>query len=388
MSGSLRVAVNSRELWRRPITTKTEAASQVRKVLQSIKDRLGQPGGAKVNEATTRAHFLTPLLGALGYQSIDDIVFEHYLPDGKTFLDYRLVVSGKPRVSVEAKALDVPLTEKDAAQVVSYAAILGDEWAVLTNARQWQLFHAFAPAALADKRMLTIDLIGWNSDAEFDAVFEQLWLVSQDAFESGDGPASWVTTKKLDQWLKSRLSDPASPEVKYLRKQAEAAGLKATGEQIATWLKARVDGARGIDSYPTKDHVSQAPHEAPLSAIAATSNDYVAPDPSPGTSPTYWLIPAGAQGGFSSVDHLTAWLNKGFWGFGQKTAGRKSMKVGDWAAFYAAKSGCVMAFGRIAGSLDTLVDANEWPGPNPQTEQIYKVPLSDLKWLAEPVWYR
>jgi hypothetical protein len=70
------------------VATKTEAASQVRKVLQLVKDRLAQPGGSKLNEAQTRAHFLTPLLGALGYESIDDLEFEHYLPDGKTFLDF------------------------------------------------------------------------------------------------------------------------------------------------------------------------------------------------------------------------------------------------------------------------------------------------------------
>ena len=86
------------------VSSKTEAASRVRQVLQSVKDRLAQPGGSKVNEATTRAHFLNPLLEALGYSTIDDILFEFYLPDGKTFLDYRLVVDGKPRVGVEAKA--------------------------------------------------------------------------------------------------------------------------------------------------------------------------------------------------------------------------------------------------------------------------------------------
>src|SRR3990172_10384754 len=142
------------------MTTRTEAASEVRKVLQSVRDRLAMPGGAKVNEATTRAHFISPLLVALGYQSIDDVLFEYYLPDGKQFLDYRLVVDGKPRVAVEAKALDVPLTDQHAAQAVSYASVLGDEWAVVTNARHWRLYHAFAQAPLADKLILTADLVG------------------------------------------------------------------------------------------------------------------------------------------------------------------------------------------------------------------------------------
>lgn len=136
------------------MTAKTEADSQVRKVLQTVKDLVGQPGSAKVNEATTRAHLLNPLLAALGYESIDDIEFEHYLPDGETFLDYRLRVEGEPRVSVEAKALDSVLSDKDAAQAVSYASILGDEWAVVTNAREWRLYHTWRTRSRANHSQL------------------------------------------------------------------------------------------------------------------------------------------------------------------------------------------------------------------------------------------
>ncbi len=119
------------------MATKTEAASQVRTVLQAVKDRPAQPGGARMNEATTLAHVPNPLLNALGYCGIDDLEFEHCLPDGKTFLDYRLYVDGKARVAVEAKALEVGVTDREASQGVSYASILGDEWTVRTNARQW-----------------------------------------------------------------------------------------------------------------------------------------------------------------------------------------------------------------------------------------------------------
>jgi hypothetical protein len=233
------------------VTTKTEAASEVRKILQSIKDRMSQPGGVKVNEATTRAHFITPLLGALGYRSIDDILFEVYLPDGKTFLDYRLVVDTKPRVSVEAKALESHLTDKDAAQVVQYANLLGDHWSVVTNAREWRLYETFAQVPLAEKHILTIDLVGWGTDAEFDGVFERLWLTSREAFETGAGPSSWLTTKKLDSLLRTALTDPGSPEIKYIRKRLQDQGVEATLDQLASWLKARLDANASAIPEPT-----------------------------------------------------------------------------------------------------------------------------------------
>jgi hypothetical protein len=369
------------------VTTRTEAASQVRKVLQSIKDRIAQPGGFKVNEATTRAHFLNPLLDALGYRSIDDIVFEHYLPDGKTFLDYRLVVDGKPRVAVEAKALEVTLTDKDAAQAVSYATILGDEWAVVTNAREWRLYHTFARAALPEKLILTVNLVSWSTDSEFDAVFDQLWLISKESFLAGEGPGSWLKNQKLDHVLRRSLTDSESAEVKYIRKQLEAKGVSVTADQVASWLKVRLDPAQ---SQATAK-VEQTPYPQPQSTLPATKVTDAAPaatKPVKATvsdGPRHWIIPSGKRAGFSSTEHLKTWLGKGFWGFGQSTPGRKSIRVGDWACFYVAQSHQVLAYARIAGELDTHVSLEDWPGPGSPDLSIYKVPLETITWLEAPV---
>lgn len=374
------------------MTTKTEAASQVRQVLQSVKDRLGQPGGAKVNEASTRAHFLNPLLEALGYRSIDDIQFEYYLPDGKTFLDYRLFVDGRPRLAVEAKALDVPLTDAHAAQAVSYAAVLGDEWAVVTNAREWRLYHAFAQSPLAEKLILKADLVGWEGDAQFDSVFEQLWLIGKDSFMAGDGPGSWLATRKLDQLLRSVFVDPSSVEVKALRRHLEHRGVTVSPDQIAAWMKSRLDGNATQSVIVGKVPSPAAPYPTagsqsspqPSHAVAST---YGSPNKPPGAAGVgkFWLIPAGKRGGSTAAEHLAMWLHKGFWGFWAATPGRKVIRPGDWACFYAAKTKQILAYGRISGELDSLVTPDEWPEPNPPEQPIYKVPLEDIVWLAPPM---
>ena len=302
-----------------------------------------------MNEATTRAHFLNPLLEALGYRSIDDVLFEYYLPDGKTFLDYRLVVDGKPRVAVEAKALSVSLTDKDAAQVVAYGSILGDEWAVVTNAREWRLYHTFVQAGLQEKRMLTVDLIGWESDAQFDNVFEQLWLISKESFTTGEGPATWLTSQKLDHTMRSALTDPASPEIKYIRKQLESRGVSVAADQVVSWFRTRLETGpattplhrRAIPAaYPSPQSKSLvAAHESPTAPVARAKG--IPPGP-----PQHWLIPAGTRSGYSSAEHLRMWLDKGFWGFGESTPGRKAIHQGDWACFYAAKAQEILAYAR------------------------------------------
>lgn len=315
------------------MTTKTEAASEVRKILQSVKDRVSLPGGLRVNEATTRAHFITPLLGALGYRSIDDILFEVYLPDGKTFLDYRLVVTAKPRVSVEAKALESHLTDKDAAQVVQYASLLGDQWSVVTNAREWRLYETFAQVPLAEKHILTIDLVGWGTDAEFDNVFERLWLTSREAFETGGGPSSWLTTKKLDSLLCAALIDPGSPEIKYIRKRLQDQGVEATLDQLASWLKARLDAKEAPIAQPKLSAVGFPTGEAKVSDGPPAAGYGAIPA---GTDPAHWLIPAGNRKGIKSIDYLKMWLARGYWALGERTPGRKAIQPGDRACFYAA----------------------------------------------------
>ena len=359
------------------MTTKTEAASQVRKVLQQVKDRVAQPGGMKVNEATTRAHFINPLLDGLGYSSIEDVEYEYYLPDGKQFLDYRLKVGGEYRVSVEAKALDVSLTDTHGAQVIQYTSVTGDEWAVVTNARQWRLYHSFVKGPLADKLVQSVDLIGWETDQQFAAVFEQLWLVSRESFETSDGPASWLNKRRIDQVLSQSLTDPGSTETKYLRKRLADQGIAVSADEVALWFKARTEG-------PVATPQPAAPASAPP-VVAAPPQKAATKVSKSKDEPGFWLIPAGRMHGLSAEDHLRLWLAKGFWGFWEQTPGRKAVKAGDQLCFYTAKQHQVLAFGRVTGPPDTPVTAAEWPEPTPPTQLTFKVPLEDVTWLSEPV---
>ena len=86
--------------------------------------------------------------------------------------------------------------------------------------------------------------------------------------------------------------------------------------------------------------------------------------------PGHWIIPAGDQEGYSAAEHLQWWLAKGFLGFGPGTAGRKSIQVGDLVCFYVAGVHQVVAYGRIAGELSTLVQPHEWPGPTVPSDDV------------------
>src|SRR5216683_1589853 len=89
------------------------------------------------------------------------------------------LASGSPNIS-----------EADAGQLVQYCSVVGIEWAVVTNARQWWLYHQFAQVRLQEKLVFTLDLVAWNTPAEFQALTALLTLVSKTAFLHSDGPGA------------------------------------------------------------------------------------------------------------------------------------------------------------------------------------------------------
>lgn len=349
----------------RPYTTcmpsKSDAAIEVRATLDSVKEQLAS--GTKLSEADTRANFVDPLLSALGYKGIANIEREVYAKDTKEFLDYVLKIGGQPRIAVEAKAIGKVLTDTDAAQVIQYCSILGIEWAVVTNAREWRLYHQFAQSDLAGKLLFNLDLVGWTSSPEFESLFDQLWLVSREAFEGSDGPKGWLRAQQLDAALRDALTNPASLEIKYLRKRLADQTIDATPEDVATWFKGKL-----LEAVPIPSPTQPPPAVSTSGVIAGSSG------------PTYWMAPASGRPGMSAEETLKAWLGKGMWGFGESTPGRKSMREGDWIAFYAAGRG-VVAFAQLTGEANLLVQPSEWPEPIPQGGPTYKIPLRDVTWL-------
>jgi len=345
------------------MSTKSASALEVRSVLESVKEQLAS--GGKLSEADTRAHFIDPLIRALGYRGIADVEREVYLKDTKEFLDYVLKIDGQPRIAVEAKPIGKSVSDGDAAQVIQYCSILGIEWAVVTNAREWRLYHQFAQSDLAGKLLFNLDLAGWTSANEFEALFDQLWLVSQEAFEGSDGPKGWLLAQRLDATLRDALTYPSSVEVKYLRRRLAEQSIDVTPEDVATWFKGKL-----LDAVP--------PSPAPP----------VQTPPAPGAAgkaaeASYWMVPASGHAGVTAEQSVKAWLGHDMWGFWESTPGRKSIRAGDGIAFYATGKG-VVAYAVITAEPNLLIQPSEWPEPVPQTKPVYKVPLRQVTWLKSP----
>jgi hypothetical protein len=238
----------------------------------------------------------------------------------------------------------------------------------LTNARALWLFNSYLKGDQGQKLVAKLDLLGFNTDEEFEAIFEQIWLLSKASLSSPTAINSWMEQRRLDRGLRALLLNPHSAAVKALaRDLAVTAGVEVAPEAIVQWVRGQLT--------PNLSIVKAAPAPPPV---------YEPKEPPPSSGPRYWMLPCGpAADGAKPIAQLHRWLDKGFWGFGKSTPGRTHLRAGDYVCFYVNKTG-VAAMARIAGPADTLVTAAEYPEPYPLSEQVYKVPLRDIAWLHSP----
>ena len=125
----------------------------------------------RLNEADTRPYLVDPVLRLLGYAGVKHLRREVPVPATKEFIDYELLIDGKPHAIVEAKAIRHSVTPQHAAQCVQYASVLGVRWCLITNGIMWALYDAHAKGPLDEKRVAEVRLDG---DA---AATEHAWTV-------------------------------------------------------------------------------------------------------------------------------------------------------------------------------------------------------------------
>ncbi len=278
-------------------------------------------------------------------------------------------------LAVEAKALQHDLTDKAAAQLVQYCAIEGIEWCVLTNGRELRLYNQYLRGALEAKLLFKLDLMAYNSDAEYDAIFEQLWLLSKESMTTPSGIRTWMEHQRLDRVLRQLLLDPTSGAVRGLRRALADEGVAVTAEGLAQWFRAQ------LASPVTQLLPQQLAPQSPTRTVERSAP----PAPSPTGDGQYWVLPAGNTKDTTAEESLRACLGRRMWGMRASTPHRQSLRAADRVCFYASGVG-VVATAVVAGRADQALRPEEMPEPpSDPTQPLYRVPLADIRWLPAPV---
>lgn len=158
-----------------------------------------QAARAAGSEANTKALLIEPALSALGWNLTDIGEFqrEFRVFDG-TLIDYVLRIDAKPKLFVEAKALNKSLDEKTfVAQTVNYANNEGVPWCVLTNGVEYKVYKSNAPGGMAEKLLFEVDLRDAQEERVREEVVRSLRMLDREALQSG----------RLDQWGEEVFTD-------------------------------------------------------------------------------------------------------------------------------------------------------------------------------------
>jgi hypothetical protein len=220
-----------------------QAKAVIQQTLADVKAHLAQDAAPKLSEADTKAHFIEPIISALGWRGIGVVIREYYVKNSQEFIDFVMQGSNGPLLAIEAKALQAKLSDKHAAQLIQYCAVEGIEWAALTNGRELQFFNAYLKGDLSAKCVLRLDLLAFNSAAEFDALFELLWQLSRASMTTPQGVHRWLNQRRMDTAMRAVISDAHSPTVRALRKALSDAEIPATPQDITQWFASRLDMA-------------------------------------------------------------------------------------------------------------------------------------------------
>lgn len=245
-----------------------DAKADIQRRLVELKAFLAGEAPPRLSESDTKAHFIEPVIAALGWHGIGNVRREYYVKNSQEFIDYVLVGPEGPLLAIEAKSLHTNLTDKHAAQLIQYCAVEGIEWAALTNGRELQFFNSFLKPDLAAKRVLQVDLLAFNSDEEFETLFSQLWQMSRESMTTPGGVRTWLNQLRLDATLRAIVTDPGSPVVRQLRTALTNAEIRATSQDVVQWFLSHLQPSVGAIPQPIRmlDNAGNANAGKPLAA--------------------------------------------------------------------------------------------------------------------------
>ena len=126
---------------------KQKLDKETRKALLSARKMVEEAVKADMNEAETRKRIDLIFGSIMGYDTLKHITQEYAVHGaGDTaHCDFAVQIgheeSSKPDFLVEIKRVNIDLGPKHLRQAASYVIDIGCEWVVLTNSKEWKLYH-------------------------------------------------------------------------------------------------------------------------------------------------------------------------------------------------------------------------------------------------------
>ena len=185
--------------------------SELKSALAEVAERIERYRDTRIGEQNTKATLIVPVLRTLGWnvEDLDEVHLEYKFKPQDKPVDYALMLQRKPVLFIEAKGLDEDLNDRRwASQVVSYAAVAGVEWVVLTNGDGYRIYAAHAPVALDEKLFRSVQI---SRDA--DEAADALSLLTKDELRSKSLEVLW-RAQSIDNRVRQALKASSIPNLR------------------------------------------------------------------------------------------------------------------------------------------------------------------------------
>jgi type I restriction-modification system DNA methylase subunit len=178
------------------IVKKSEAKANISNLINKFEELKAKNQLSTYNEAQTRNEFIEPMFEFLGWDMRNlrnnrEVITEESVSSGRVDLSFQL--QGLPVFFLEAKSIKVNLEEwKWAEQAINYSWNKSVSWAVLCDFEGLKIFNADLPPKNPASNLFLE--FRYN---EYEERFEELWLLSKEAFQNQE------LRLRAEKWRKS-----------------------------------------------------------------------------------------------------------------------------------------------------------------------------------------
>ncbi len=219
--------------------------------------------GLLTDEAKVRYAVITPILDALGWdpKHPTELIVEYSVGNG--WVDYALLLQGKPVVFVEAKRLG-NLDYKAEDQLFNYASNRGVPILVLTDGQIWDFYLSMAAGEPIDRRFCRIEIeaieTGYESSsrqqqaAQFEKFLSKMQVISGKAKQEAEEVHNNIKRKeKLRQALPEAwervLSDPGNLLIGRIAEEVfKLCGSKTEDNEVVEFLRQQIESITPLNS--------------------------------------------------------------------------------------------------------------------------------------------
>lgn len=212
---------------------------ELKRALLDARSMIQAAEKADCNEAETRRRIERIFENLMGYDGFRHLTRERAVRGAgeAEHVDFAIQLgegeSDKPEVMVEIKRVCVDLAPKHLKQVSSYAINAGCEWILLTNSKEWRLYHVTFGQPPITKMIRT-----WNVlTDELSVLADCFELVSYKNVRKGGLDELWQKTNVLNprNLLKAILSEPAVSAIR--RELRKDSGVLLSPEDVLSGVR-------------------------------------------------------------------------------------------------------------------------------------------------------